>query len=147
MERWFLCGPKLHLRKGQDWLLDVAGCRRHDHSGKSVQTKTIKRNTESEHRYGYDGLCHRFRWMESCCILLLQRTHLKNFPKFQMAGKSSWIHHSHREHPLFSHTDWTSQNKTLLFLSKSAHLSTDDRRRRASGTKRLILLWPGTFLS
>ena len=23
------------------------------------------------------------------CILLLQRTHLKNFPKFQMAGKSS----------------------------------------------------------
>lgn len=32
-----------------------------NHSGKSVQTKTIKRNTESEHRYGYDGLCHRFR--------------------------------------------------------------------------------------
>ena len=32
-----------------------------EHSGKSVQTKTIKRNTESEHRYGYDGLCHRFR--------------------------------------------------------------------------------------
>ena len=23
--------------------------------------ETIKRNTESEHRYGYDGLCHRFR--------------------------------------------------------------------------------------
>ena len=37
------------------------------------------------------------------------------------------------------------KNKTLLFLSKSAHLSTDDRRRRAAGTQRLILLWPGTF--
>ena len=25
------------------------------------RSKTIKRNNESEHRYGYDGLCHRFR--------------------------------------------------------------------------------------
>ena len=148
MEKWFFLLPGIFISEKVStdyWMwLDADDMITQENLYRLKQLKeTLSPNTDM---VMMDYVTDFDEWNHAAFSCYRERI-LKNFPKFQMAGKSSWIHHSHREHPLFSHTDWTSQNKTLLFLSKSAHLSTDDRRRRASGTQRLILLWPGTFLS